>query len=157
MYSAIFVVAMAGSNPDEWSLGTIAIAAAAILVFCVPPLWLAWRIERAGLLFEQRAVVVRGPLRTWTVPLEEVVGFDPGERPPVQGVNGTHCPRMRRAHGRPILVWALGRDGVIWNFGRYLRELEPECDELNAKLRTAQDAIGVTSPQSPQIAATQTG
>ena len=43
---------------------------------------------------------------------------------------------LQRKHGRSIGVWALGREGVVWRFGRYQHEMEPLCDELNVVLST---------------------
>jgi hypothetical protein len=39
-----------------------------------------------------------------------------------------------------IGVWALGREGVVWRFGRHERELQPLCDALNAALHRLQNS-----------------
>ena len=93
---------------------------------------LASRIARAGLLMASGGIVVRNPLRTVTLVPTEVEGFVPGITPGF--ANGTPCPRLTLRSGRAIGVWALGREGVVWRFGRYQHELQPLCDELNATL-----------------------
>ncbi len=91
------------------------------------------RLASCGLWMSQEQVVVVGPLRTWTLGVGEVAGFEPGVR---GSRNGTPCPVLKRTHGRPIGVWALGRDGLISSYGRFLDELRPLCDELNELLGT---------------------
>lgn len=91
------------------------------------------RLASCGLWLSQETVVVIGPLRTWTLSVGELEGFESGVRGPR---NGTPCPVLKRAHGRPIGVWALGREGLISSYSRYLEELRPLCEELNELLRT---------------------
>jgi hypothetical protein len=97
---------------------------------------LARRLATAGVLMASDVVVVRNPLRTVTLALSDVEGFVPGV---ARGFgNGTPCPMLKRVHSRAIGIWALGRDGVVWRFGRYQHELQPLCDELNVVLRRLQ-------------------
>jgi hypothetical protein len=77
-------------------------------------------------------IVIRNPFRTWTIPIDDADSFAEGVAS--GSGNGTPCPLLRRRHGRPVGVWALGGDGVIGRFGRYVRDLQPLCDELNAAL-----------------------
>jgi hypothetical protein len=91
------------------------------------------RLASCGLWMSQETIVVIGPLRTWTLSVGEVKGFEPGVRGPR---NGTPCPVLQRTHGRSIGVWALGREGLITSYSRYLEELRPLCDELNELLRS---------------------
>jgi hypothetical protein len=95
------------------------------------------RLTSCGLWMSQETVVVIGPLRTWTLSVGEVEGFAPGVRGPR---NGTPSPVLTRTHGRSIGVWALGREGLISSYGRYLEELRPLCDELNELLRSLKAA-----------------
>jgi hypothetical protein len=95
-------------------------------------LLLAKRLRQAGVWLGADGIVVRNPLRTWTVPINDVDSFAADVAS--GGGNGTPCPLLRQRHGRPIGVWALGREGVVWRFGRYQHELEPLCDQLNAVL-----------------------
>jgi hypothetical protein len=94
----------------------------------------ARRLSRAGLLLTRDRVVVRGPIRTWTVSLADAETFEPGIQPSFG--NGTPCPMLKRRNGRAIGVWALGREGIVTRYGQYLHELAPICDELNEALRS---------------------
>jgi hypothetical protein len=93
---------------------------------------LAHRLRQAGVWLDEDRIVFRNPFRTWTIPISDADSFAAGVAS--GGGNGTPCPLLRRRHGRPVGVWALGREGVVWRFGRYQHELEPLCDELNAVL-----------------------
>jgi hypothetical protein len=91
------------------------------------------RIARCGLWMSQEAVIVNGPLKTWTLSVREIERFEPG----VKGArNGTPCPVLKRTDGRSIGVWALGREGLISGYRGYLDELRPLCEELNELSRT---------------------
>jgi hypothetical protein len=98
----------------------------------------ARRLARAGLWIAPEAIIVRGPGRTWVLAVDDVERFVPGIQ---QGLgNGTPCPMLRRANGHSVGVWALGREGLVWRFPRYLREMEPGCEELNRMLKSLQAA-----------------
>ena len=122
--------------------GAIAGLAVFLALFVGLPLLFAWRIGTAGIWIGREGIVVQGPLRTWTIPLEEAHVFSPGVQPGY-GPNGTPCPMLTRDGGRPVGVWALGREGWVWRYDRYLSELEPLCDELNAVLRRVQEGAGI--------------
>ena len=101
----------------------------------------AHRIARAGLWMAPDGIVVRGPVRSWSLSVHEADGFAVGIQQSIG--NGTACPMLQRADGHPIGVWALGREGLVWRFPRHVRELEPLCGELNRileSLRTPPDA-----------------
>ena len=91
---------------------------------------LARRVARAGLWLGGNGIVIRNPLKRWTVPLGDARAFVVGNDKP--------SPYLVRQHGGAVVVWALGREGVVWRFARYQRELQPLCDELNAVLRELQ-------------------
>jgi hypothetical protein len=110
-------------------------------------LLLARRLATAGLLMATDGVVVRNPLRTVTVPLSDVEGFVPGVT--ASGGNGTPCPMLKRRHGPTVGVWALGREGLVWRFGRYQRDLGPLCDELNVALRGIQTTCATSGTAVP--------
>ncbi len=116
------------------ALGSGSILGAAIfgLVFAGPCLFFARRVGRAGLWMGPAGLVVRGPLRTWEVPGNNAVSFSPGVQP--SAGNGTPCPILTRSDGSTIGVWALGREGLVFNFDTHLEELRPLCDELNSLL-----------------------
>jgi hypothetical protein len=109
------------------------------LVLGVPAacgLWIARRVARAGLWVAADGVVVRNPLRTLTLSVNDVASFSPGV---ARGVgNGTPCPILKSKRGVVIGIWALGRDGLAWRTTRHLHEMEPLCDDLNALLHGLQ-------------------
>lgn len=97
-------------------------------------LLLAHRVYASGLWIGAGGVVVRGPLHTWKVPLAEADSFAGGVQPGMG--NGTPCPLLLTRDGGKIGIWTLGREGLIFHYGRYLEELEPLCEELNGLLST---------------------
>jgi hypothetical protein len=106
-------------------------------------LWVARRVARAGLWVAADGVVVRNPLRTLTLSVNDVASFSPGV---ARGVgNGTPCPILKSKQGVVIGIWALGRDGLAWRMTRYLHEMEPLCEDLNALLHGLQE--GKPSPR----------
>jgi hypothetical protein len=133
-----FVVLLSVSHthhPDN-SIGAFLAIVAFCLCLAVPGLFLARRLSNAGVWIGADGIVVRNPVRTIPVPLRDAESFVPGVAS--GGGNGTPCPILKRKHGRPVGVWALGREGVVWRFGRYQHEMEPLCDQLNTVLRTLQ-------------------
>ncbi len=91
------------------------------------------RIAGCGLWMSADEVRVKGPLRSWTLSVDEVEGFEPG----VSGAGkGTPCPLLKRTHGQPIGVWGLGDEGLFTGNRDSLAALRPLCDELNELLRT---------------------
>jgi hypothetical protein len=89
----------------------------------------AVRVARAGVSIESDGIIVRGPFTTRVVSLADAESFVPG----LQGGwgNGTPCPTLKRRHGRPVGVWALGRRNVVFRYQRLFKEIQPRCDELN--------------------------
>lgn len=116
---------------DRHARGPVALGAAALLgclLVATGGIWLARRLSRTGLWIGSESIVVRNPIRTWTVALDEVRAFAlapshiPGER-------GAPVPVLCRRHGQPVDVWALRRhDGARHPSAS---ELEPLCDGLN--------------------------
>lgn len=98
----------------------------------------AHRLARAGLLVSSGEVTIRGPLFTRTVSLADAQSFVPGIQPSFG--NGTPCPMLERKDGHPLGVWALGREGFVSGYSRYLEELQPLCDQLNELIHSAQRA-----------------
>jgi hypothetical protein len=123
---------VAEAVPPRTLLGAELGAGAFFLGMAALGLLLAHRLRQAGVWLGPDRVVVRNPLRTWMIPLSDATGFAGGVA--AGGGNGTPCPLLRRRHGRPVGIWALGREGVVWHFGRYQYELEPLCDQLNVVL-----------------------
>jgi hypothetical protein len=122
-------------NPHLLATSTDYLAAGMFfLAFACPGLLLARRVATAGLWLGPDGVVVRGPLRTRSVPLADAQTFAPGVQNGAR--NGTPCPMLSRRNAAPIGVWALGREGLVFRFDRYLADLQPLCDELNKLLES---------------------
>jgi hypothetical protein len=122
----------------------------AILVLCLPPFLLgAWCVGRTGLWIGPGGVVVRGFIRTRTVPLLEARAFAPGIHGSIG--NGYPAPGLERIGKDPIPIFCFGREGAVWKFDQYLEELQPVCDELNALLRRVQAEAGQMPALSPPL------
>jgi hypothetical protein len=133
----VYLLLMLGSAvglyaSDSGSGGDIVVAASFAVAFCLPGVFAIWRISTAGLLIDQDLIVIRGLLRTRKIAPAIAVGFEPG----VFGFvgNGNPGPVLRVRGGDQIGIWALAREGLVWNFDRYLQEAAPLCDELNRSL-----------------------
>lgn len=131
--AAMMALAVGLYLSDSGSGGDAVVALAFVAVFGLPALLAIWRIASAGLQIGEDEILVRRPIRTRRVSPLSVLGFEPG----IFGFvgNGTPGPVLRLSNGESIGIWALGREGLVWSFDRYLREVEPLCDELNAALR----------------------
>jgi hypothetical protein len=107
-----------------------------VAVFClavaVVALIFARRLGRAGLWIAADGIVVRNPVRITTIPLDDADTFVAGV---AGGGNGRLCPMLKRRRGSAVGVWALGREGFIWQMKRQMPEVTPLCDELNGVLR----------------------
>jgi hypothetical protein len=102
-------------------------------------LTLARRLAIAGLWIGPDGISVRGPLKTKRIPLADADVFVPGVL--AGSGNGTPCPMLRLKHGRPVGVWALGREGLVFRYRRYLDDLQPLCEDLNAVLGAMKNGI----------------
>ncbi len=107
-------------------IGFISLAVAA------PGVVLARRLVTTGLWIGPAGIVIRGPFSTRRVSLADADIFVPGV---TGGGNGTPCPMLQLKPRGAIGVRALGREGVIFHYQRYLAALKPLCEELNAVLR----------------------
>jgi hypothetical protein len=96
----------------------------------------ARRLARAGLRMAPDRVTIRGPLRTRSISLADAQRFVPGIQPGFG--NGTPCPMLQRHDGRPVGIWALGREGVVFRYRQHQEELQPLCDRLNELLGSLQ-------------------
>lgn len=116
------------------ALGALAFFA----VFAGLGVFAIWRTATAGLMLATYAIVVRGPIRTRRISPTAAVGFEPG----IFGFvgNGTPGPMLKLSDGTRIGIWALGREGLVWNFDRYLGEAERLCDALNSALEQVDGA-----------------
>ncbi len=135
VFSIVFVILPFTASPRAGNVVSIF-----AFCWCVAALglFLAVRLVRAGLWLAANGIVVRNPLRTVTVSLEEADQFVSAV---ASGVgNGTPCPILKRRHGRDVGIWALGREGFVWSFRRYTDEMRPLCDELNRALDRLQSS-----------------
>jgi hypothetical protein len=137
-------------------IGTAVVAIAAffqgtaIALVCIPPMaalgWLAgkaaMRIPRSGVTIAPQEVIIAGPLRTWHVPLSEAEAFIAEVR---AGNSGQPTVSLERKAGRSIGIWALNRNGFIWNFKRMVTALQPIADDLNARLARFTSSPGASS------------
>jgi hypothetical protein len=95
------------------------------------------RLARSGLWIGSTGIVVRGPLRTWRLAVGDVEQIEPGVQRPGDVGNGTPCPTLKLANGRAIGIWALGGEGLIFDYRRLLEDMQPLCDDLNRLLERA--------------------
>jgi hypothetical protein len=95
----------------------------------------AFRIRQMSLSITSREVVIVGPLRTTRVPISEAQQFFAEVRP--VGRNGQPMIALRRAGAEPVNVWALSRNGFVWNSQRLAASLHPLAGELNQWLSEA--------------------
>jgi hypothetical protein len=94
------------------------------------------RLARSGLWMAPDGIVVRGPLKTWTLTLGDVERVVPGVQ---KGIgSGTPCPmfKLKRTWDRPIGVWALGREGPASRHRGYLDDMRLLCDALDELLQS---------------------
>jgi hypothetical protein len=101
---------------------------------------LGWRLARCGLWIGPAGIVVRGPLRTWRLAVQDVERIEPGVQRPGDAGNGTPCPILKLANGRAIGVWALGGEGLVFSYHRLLENMQPLCDDLNRLLEDVRPA-----------------
>ncbi len=98
------------------------------------------RLARCGLWIGSEGIVVRGPLRTRRLTVQDVERIEPGVQRPGDAGNGTPCPILRLADGSAVGVWALGTEGLRSGYRRHLEDMQPMCDQLNQLLISAKSA-----------------
>jgi hypothetical protein len=107
-----------------------------IAAFCLVPATLCLKVAvgcaRAGLLIGDDAVVIRGPLKAWTVPIADAERFSSGVQSGAG--NGTPGVILTVRNRRPISIWALGREGFVWDINELANSFGPTVDKLNALL-----------------------
>jgi hypothetical protein len=110
-----------GSGPEESIVGAVVwglVPAGLCICFIA-------RSRALGLLLSSEGIVIRGPFRTRKIPPSEAVRFKP------EIFANTPGPVLELVSGQSIGIWALGREGVRWEFDQYLQEVEPLCNQLN--------------------------
>jgi hypothetical protein len=71
-------------------------------------------VARAGLMVTRHDVVIRNPWRTRRIPISNALRFSAGTQPAYLG-NPTPGVLLERKDGRPVPVWTLAREGLVWN------------------------------------------
>ncbi|TMK72090.1 MAG: hypothetical protein E6G50_04630 [Actinobacteria bacterium] len=94
-------------------------------------------VWRARLVITADEVIIAGVTRTHHVPLDQVEGFEPRVVRSGMRANGTPTIVLLRRTAAPIGIYALKREGFVWNFKKTLRELDSAAAELNATLAKA--------------------
>jgi hypothetical protein len=102
-------------------------------------IWCALRVQRTELRMSSSSVVVRNPIRCHTVPLDEVVKFQPGNATP-NTTNGTPGIVLRLTSGHALPVWALAEEGSIFSVKKRTLSFTPLADDLNALLAATRGA-----------------
>ena len=98
---------------------------------------------KAGLMIRNSDIVIRGPLKTWTVRIEDVEGFRSGIQP--GAANGTPGVLLNVRNRRPIPIWTLGADGFVWNFRKLAQSFAPTVESLNALVGGCAESTGRAS------------
>jgi hypothetical protein len=132
---------------DRGGGGELASAAFFFVAFVLPGLFAIWRCLTAGLLIGDEVVLIRGPVHTRRIPTGRILRFEPGVSRVVG--NGTPCPGVRLADGSWVPIWALGREGVRWNFDRYVDEAAPLCEALDRLLEQVRGQFTAAPPPAP--------
>ena len=117
------------TGPAHQTQGQRVLLGLIFLAVAAPGVVLGRRLVTTGLWIGPDRIVIRGPFSTRRVSLADADVFVPGV---AGGGNGTPCPILQLRPGGAIGVWALGREGVIFRYQRYLAALNPLCEELNA-------------------------
>ena len=91
---------------------------------------------RAGVRIEADGVVVRNPIRCTEVPLAAVESFAAELQPAAGPGNPTPGIVLRLVDGSRVRVWALAREGLVWNGERNRDGWSPTAERLNALLQS---------------------
>jgi hypothetical protein len=136
-FATLFVtgIALTAAGSPAWLLASIAVAPVVYLLCRI-----AINVWRARLTITTAEVVVAGATRTHRVPLEQIDRFEPRVVHSGVGGNGTPMIVLRRHTADPIGVYALSRQGFVWNFKKIVRSLEPQASELNEILARARSS-----------------
>jgi hypothetical protein len=90
-----------------------------------------WRMPRASMTITSDEVIVAGPLKTWWVPLVEATSFV------ASGAGRQPTIFLKQRSGWPIAIWALNRNGFVWNLKGIVANLEPVARHLDTVLERA--------------------
>lgn len=142
---AVLMLALAVGSVVAVASGTSAAILAALIVY-VPTSWVAFRLAagvwRSHVSITADSVVVVGPWRTQSLPLEQVDRFEAGRYGTASAaVFLVRKPGAEARHGLGprgrTLLWATQRGGTIANFDAKVRSLEPLATDMNAALAAA--------------------
>jgi hypothetical protein len=113
-----------------------------LVLFFAPLGYLASRIvvavAQSGVWVASEAVFIRGPGTAARVPLADAERF-------VAEVRGNQpTVSLERRDSGSIGIWALNRNGFMWEYKRLTHKLEPVAAELNEALEHAKRASAET-------------
>ncbi len=121
------------SRPTSSGAGEVAIGLGiglAALALGLALLRYALGCLRAGLRIDGDHVLIVNPLTRRRVPLAEVRGFRAGAQPAAVG-NPTPGVSVELADGSAVRVWALAREGLVWNTERDAERWSATASELD--------------------------
>ena len=95
----------------------------------------ALRFWHVGVSITSNEVLIIGPVRTKRVPISDAREFITDVR--LTGGNGQPMICLNRYGTSPVNIWALSRNGFVWNLRRLTAGLQPLADELNQHLSEA--------------------
>jgi hypothetical protein len=95
---------------------------------------------RAGVLITDTEVVVRGPWMTRRFTIAAVDRFEAKPQEEMKGGNPTAGVVLVLRDGRRFDVWALAKEGLVWNTEKIVSGWAPTADALNGLVRGADAA-----------------
>jgi len=125
-----------GREQDRFALAAVLVPVTAAIIYFAART--AVRVRRMKVSITSREVVIVGPLRTTRVPISDAQLFSAEVRP--VGNNGQPMIALRRRGTEPVHIWALSRNGFVWDLRRLAAALQPLADELNERLWEAKSA-----------------
>jgi hypothetical protein len=131
---ALFIVMITnvahGREEDRFALAAVLVPVTAAIIYFAART--AVRMRRMRVSITSSEVVIVGPLRTTRVPISDAQLFSAEVRP--IGNNGQPMIALRCRGTEPVHIWALSRNGFVWDLRRLARGLQPLADELNERL-----------------------
>lgn len=114
------------------------------------------RCWRGGVVVGERETVIVNPLRTYTVMTDDVARFETGGQEYGFGNPTAGIVLVKRDGGR-IPVWALAREGLVWNVKRNSARWQDVAAQLNGLLPQYENSVAAdggppTRPAAPNFA-----
>jgi hypothetical protein len=128
-WTTLFVALLVSAiQSSEVLFGVFVVAVFGTLAACT------WRVAvgcaKAGLMVTDEFVVIKNPWRTREVPIADVLRFSAGRQPALMG-NPTPGVLLERKDGRNHAIWALAREGWVWNSSRNVKAWSETVAVLN--------------------------